>query len=138
MNWTLVFALSLFGLAMGVATVFVIPSNVEPFFWLAIFVVCAYLIATRSQGRYFLHGFLLSLVNSVWITASHVALFTYYIDNHPQEVAMMRSMPFSDAPRLMMAITGPVIGVLSGVVLGLFALVAHLLVRRGRPVAPPR
>lgn len=26
MNWTLIFRLSLFGLAMGIATVFVIPS----------------------------------------------------------------------------------------------------------------
>jgi hypothetical protein len=51
----------MFGLAMGIATVFVIPSNVEPLFWLVIFVVCAYLIAKRARGRYFLHGVLVSL-----------------------------------------------------------------------------
>jgi len=32
-------------LAMGIATVFVIPSNIEPWFWLLIFGVCAFLIA---------------------------------------------------------------------------------------------
>ncbi len=42
MNWKLILQLSLFGLAMAVGTVFVIPSNVEPLFWLAIFAVCAY------------------------------------------------------------------------------------------------
>jgi hypothetical protein len=30
MNWKLIIQLSMFGLAMGIATVFVIPSNIEP------------------------------------------------------------------------------------------------------------
>jgi hypothetical protein len=75
MDWPLIFTLSLFGLAMGLATVFVIPSNIEPLFWLLIFIVCAYAIAKRAPGRPFLHGLLVSLVNSVWISAAHVLLF---------------------------------------------------------------
>lgn len=132
MNWKLIFQLSLFGLAMGVATVFVIPSKIEPAFWLVIFLICAYLIAKRSPGMYFLHGLLLGLANSVWITAAHVLLFDAYIARHAQEAAMMQSMPAS--PRLMMALTGPVVGLISGVVLGLFALVAGKLVKS--PSAP--
>jgi hypothetical protein len=50
MNWKLIFQLSLFGLAMGIATVFVIPSNIEPAFWLVIFLICAYLIAKQSPA----------------------------------------------------------------------------------------
>src|ERR1043165_4486344 len=99
MNWKLIFQLSLFGLAMGVATVFVIPSAIEPLFWLGIFVVCAYMIATRCSSRYFLHGLMVSVVNSVWITASHILLFRQYLANHPQEAAMMSSMPLPDSPR---------------------------------------
>jgi uncharacterized membrane protein len=38
-------------------------------------------------------------------------------------------MPLPDAPKLMMAITGPVIGVVSGVVIGLFALIGTRIVR---------
>jgi hypothetical protein len=136
MNWKLVFQLSLFGLAMGIGTVFLIPSNIEPVFWLAIFVVCAYIIARQSSGQYFLHGLLVSIVNSVWITASHVILFHQYIANHPQEASMMASMPLPDSPRLMMTLMGPVIGVVSGLVLGLFAVVASKLTtaRTGRAV----
>ena len=63
MNWKLILQLSLFGLAMGLATVFLIPSK-------------------------------------------------------------------PDSPRLMMAMMGPVIGVVSGLVLGLFAFVAGKLVKR--------
>ena len=139
MNWKLVIQLSLFGLAMGVATVFLIPSSIEPIFWLVIFGICAYIIATRCSGRYFLHGLLVSMVNSVWVMASHVLLFDRYIANHPQEAAMMTSMPLPGSPRLMMALVAPVIGVASGLVLGLFAVVAAKLVatRAGR-TAPTR
>ena len=59
MNWKLIFQLSLFGLAMGIATVFVIPSKIEPAFWLAIFLICAYVIAKRCAAGHFLHGLLL-------------------------------------------------------------------------------
>ena len=129
LNFGLILRLSLFGLAMAIATVFVIPSNIEPLFWLAIFVVCALLIARRCSEKHFLHGFLVSLVNCVWITTFHILLFGSYLTRHPQEAAMMKSMPLPDSPRLMMLMTGPVVGVASGVVLGLFAFLASKLVK---------
>ena len=131
MNWRLVFALSGFGAAMAIATVFVIPSKVEPVFWLAIFVFCAWVIARRCERRHFLHGLAVSLLNSVWITAAHVAFLDAYLAHHPAEAAMTATMPLP--PRLMMLLTGPVIGAVSGVVLGLFAFVAGRLVRRPAP-----
>src|SRR2546430_9143995 len=118
MNWRLIVALSLFGLAMGIATVAFIPSNTEPLFWLAIFVICAYVIARRASSRFFLHGLLVSLVNSIWITASHVLFFDYYISHHPQEAAMTAAMPFSAHPRILMLVIGPLVGLVSGLVLG--------------------
>lgn len=53
MNWNLVFGLSLFGLVMAFATVFVIPSKIELVFWLVIFLICAVLIARRLPSRQF-------------------------------------------------------------------------------------
>ncbi|HMH33328.1 MAG TPA: hypothetical protein VK543_09880 [Puia sp.] len=130
MNTKLIFQLSLFGLAMAFATVYFIPSNVEPLCWLAIFIICAYLIAKNCTGKYFLHGLYVSLLNSVWITAAHILLFNQYIANHPKEAEMMTRMPMPDSPRLMMLITGPLIGLVSGCVLGLFALIASKLVKK--------
>jgi hypothetical protein len=130
MKWPLVLALSGFGLVMGIATVFVIPPNLEPLFWLAIFVVCAVVIARVATGRFFLHGLLVSLVNSIWITTAHVIFFDTYLANHPQEAAMSASMPLGDHPKLLMTIMGPIIGAVSGVVLGLFAVVAAWLLGR--------
>src|SRR5262249_12263669 len=127
MNGRLILLLSMFGLAMGIATVFVIPSTIEPIFWLVIFLVCAYVIAKKAPGRFFLHGFLVSLVNAVWITGAHILLVTSYLPRHPQEAAMMAKMPLPDSPRLMMLITGPIIGVASGLILGLFSFLAGKL-----------
>jgi hypothetical protein len=133
MNWKLILQLSLFGLAMAFATVFLIPSKVEPIFWLAIFLVCAAFIARKAPGRHFLHGLCVSLLNCVWITSAHILFFETYVARHPEEAAMMAgsSLP----PRLMMLITGPVIGVISGLILGVFAWVASKLLK---PVAPVR
>src|SRR5437773_5675009 len=124
MNWKLIFQLSLFGLAMGVATVFFIPSTIEPFCWLVILAISAYLIATRAADRYFLHGVALGLANSVWVTGAHVLLFAQYVARHPREAAMMSSMPLPTHPRVMMLLMGPVIGLASGIVIGLFAMLA--------------
>ena len=137
MNWKLVAQLSLFGLAMAFATVFVVPSNVEPMLWLPIFVICAYLIAKHAPGKHFLYGLMLGIANSVWITGAHLLLFDAYLAHHAREAEMMKSMPMPLPPRLLMAIVGPCVGVVSGVVIGLFALVAAWLVRRRSQAAPP-
>lgn len=129
MRWSLVLALSLFGLAMAIGTVATIPSNVEPAFWLGIIVICAYLIARRAPGRPFVHGLALGIVNSVWVTAAHVLFFQSYIAHHPKEAAMSASMPLAAHPRVMMMIVGPIVGVISGIVIGVFALIAAKLVR---------
>jgi hypothetical protein len=110
MNWKLILQLSIFGLAMAIATVFVIPSNIEPFCWLAIFIICAFLIARNCTDKYFLNGLLVSLLNAVWITSAHIILFDTYIGKHAQEAAMMTKMPVTISPKLMMLMTGPFIG----------------------------
>jgi hypothetical protein len=129
MDWKLILGLSLFGLAMAIATVFWVPSNIEPLFWLAIFLVCAYLIARKRPDRHFLHGLLVGIVNSVWVTSAHIIFFSQYIANHPKEAAMMSSMPLPDSPRLMMACVGPIVGIVSGAIIGLLSYVAGKLVK---------
>ena len=72
----------------------------------------------------------MSLVNSVWITAAHILLFDQYMASHPQEAAMMKSMPGS--PKQMMVLFGPIVGCISGLVLGLFTWVAGKIVKPAR------
>ena len=127
MNWKLILQLSLFGLVMGVATVFLIPSNIEPFFWLPILVFCGYWIARHTATGRFLHGLLLGVVNSIWITGAHILFFEQYIQHHAQESAMMANSPLP--ARLMMGVVGLISGLVSGAVIGLFTLIAGKLLK---------
>ena len=133
MRWKLIIQLSLLGLAMGLATVFWIPSSLEPILWIVIFLLCAFVIGRSGARRPFLTGLLLGLANSVWITACHVLLFDRYLANHAREAAMMHSMPLPG--RLMMTVTGPVVGLISGVVIGALALIATKVLTGRRQLA---
>jgi hypothetical protein len=130
MNWKLIFQLSLFGLVMAFATISLVPSAIEPIFWIVILLICAYILATRLTGKYFIHGFLVCLGNCFWITSIHILFYTSYLTNHPEEANMMETMPMPDSPRLMMLMMGPVIGIVSGLVLGLFAFIASKIVKK--------
>ena len=130
MNWKLIFLLSLFGLGMAFATISYIPSNIEPFCWLAIFIICAWIIARYAPGKYFLHGFLVSIVNCVWITAAHVYYYGTYIANHQDMVDMFNKLPMADHPKRMMVVMGPVFGIVFGLILGLFAFIAARLMKK--------
>ena len=114
---------------MAVGTVSAIPSNVEPVIWLTIFVICAFVIARYRSRRHFLHGMLLGLLNSVWVTSAHIIFFRTYIDHHPKEAAMMSSMPLPNSPRLMMALVGPLVGIVTGSIIGVLALLAGRFLR---------
>jgi hypothetical protein len=131
MNWRLIITLSLFGLVMAVGTVYFIPSNIEPFCWLPIFLICAYIVAKKAPGKYFLHGFCTSLVNCIWITGAHILLFSTYIAKHVQELEMSNKMPLLQGhPRQQMLIMGPIVGIASGLVLGLFCFIASKIVKK--------
>jgi hypothetical protein len=132
MNWKIIFQLSLFGLIMAFATISLIPEKVEPIFWLVIFAFCAWVIAKACSGKYFLHGFLVSIVNSVWITIAHILFRATYLAHHPQVASMSAAMPppLATHPRLAMVIMAPVFGILFGIINGLFALVASKIVNK--------
>ena len=132
MNLKLIFQLSIFGLIMALGTISLIPEQIEPFFWLVIFVICAWVIAKAAPGKYFLHGFLVSLVNCVWIIGVHTIFYDTYIANHPNIALLNDETPMSMAnhPRVVQAVFGALIGVISGVVLGLFSVIASKIVKK--------
>lgn len=127
MNWKLIFQLSVFGLIMAFATISLISERVEPVFWVVIFVFCAIVIARAAPGKYFLHGFFLSLINCVWITAVHIYFYNSYAAHHVDMVNMYKGIH----PRRMMLLSGPAFGVVFGLILGLFAFVASKLTNKG-------
>jgi hypothetical protein len=134
MNWKIVLQLSLFGLIMAFGTISLIKTPLEEMpFWLAIFVFCAYIIAKRCAGSYFLNGFMVSIFNCFWILLVHLIFFHTFMQNH--QMAANSGMPASMAthPRLVMIVFGAIIGIVSGLVLGLFAFIASKIVKKSMP-----
>lgn len=132
MNLKLILQLSAFGLIMALGTISLIPQQIEPFFWLAIFVFCAIVIARAAPGKPFLHGFLVSIANCVWIVAVHTIFYDTYIANHPSVALMNNDAPAAmvNHPRLAQVIFGALIGVISGLVLGLFSVIASKFIKK--------
>ena len=132
MNIKLIIQLSVFGLIMALGTISLIPEKIEPAFWLVIFIFCAVVIAKGCTGRYFLHGFVLSLFNSVWITAVHVIAYRSYAAHHPDIATMTDSMGayLSTHPRVAMILMAPVFGIVFGLFQGLFAFIASKVVAK--------
>ena len=129
MNGKLIWQLSGFGLFMAVATVYVIPSNVEPACWLVIFGICAVLVAKFAPGKHFLHGLYTSFANCLWITTAHFLLYDSYAATHAMEIEQSASLP--GGAHIAMLYIGPIVGLISGLVLGLFCLVASKFIKPG-------
>ena len=128
MNLRLVALCSLPGLFMAFATVFFIGPNVEPLCWLVIFVALAVVLAKSAPSKAPLHGFLVCLLNCVYIVAAHLAFAETYVAGHPDEAAAGQRMGLP--VRVMMLIIGPVIGVISGLVLAGLTFAATKLLKR--------
>lgn len=124
MNWRLIVLASMFGLAMAFATISMISSSVEPVVWLIIFLIIAYLLGTQAKAHVFLHGLCVGILNSVWITGAHVFFVDTYLANHANEANMMAMGPMPHHPRIMMMVIGPLVGVVSGIIIGLLSMLA--------------
>jgi len=132
MNWKLIIQLSFFGLIMAFATISLIPYKIEPAFWLVIFVFSAYVIAKVCTGKYFLQGFIVSLINCLWITLAHFWFYDSYAANHADVVAMYTG----NHQRQKLLEFAPIFGVACGIIQGLFAFVASKMVKKKLDVAP--
>jgi hypothetical protein len=126
MSWRLVFGLSCFGLVMALATVFArMEPRVEQLAWIGIFLASAIVIAKKASGKFFLHGFLVSVVDSLWVTGAHLALFDRA--GHAGLFATPIPIGAIGSAQTTMALVGPVAGIVCGVGLGFLAWAASTL-----------
>jgi len=128
MNWKLIFSLSLFGLAMAVATSFFLSVHSEVYVWPFIMIITAYFIA-KNRGNYFSHGILTGLLNSIWIDIFHVIFFTSFMALNA-DMADKWHWPLAGHIRLNLVIVGLCIGLISGIVLGILAWLIGLVVNK--------
>ena len=129
MNWKLILALSSYGLAIGIGSLFGVgPTGfIWWFLWLNLFLVYAWLIATRASGKYFLHGFIVWILNSGWITSIHA----YYLFDLSRGNGLVEILPYGFHPQVWNLLLGLTVGVVNGTIAGLFASVAARVLKPG-------
>ena len=131
MNWKLIIALSLVSIVIAFTGVYgVTTMQSEPLIWLAIFIVYAVIIARFAPGNYFLHGFLVSVLNGLWIGAIHVLNFHTYMRSNPGMKKMYDHMPHIASPKITMVLMAPVFGAALGLIAGLFAFIASRIIKK--------
>ena len=115
---------------MAFAAVFGLTQHIEPLLWLIIFIFYAVIIAKKTSDKRFLHGLLVSVLNGIWIGIIHASFFTTYIDNNPEMRDSYEKLPHFAGPQVMVLIFGPLIGILTGMVSGLFAYLAGKFINK--------
>ena len=135
MNLRLVACLSCFGVVLGVASVLgVIHPGQERWFWLVTAVVSIIVIARAAPGRYFMHGFLVGLFAGMLAPLIQGLAFNSFLAHNPSADEAFKRLPASIPPRVLVICTAPVLGIATGLILGLFTWLAGKLM--GRKQAP--
>jgi drug/metabolite transporter (DMT)-like permease len=135
-NRTIVLAVGALGLVMGVASVFGLTRGIEGWLWLGIAIAAALIIAWAAPRRRFLHGFLAGALAGIAAPAVQAAMFRTYLVRNPELSASLNQIPGDLDPRLFFLATAPVIGALSGLVLGILSWIAGRLIGP-RELPPP-
>lgn len=133
MNWKIVVALSGFGVAMGMASIFGLIGGNEALFWLIIGIFSAVWIALRVQHKYFIHGLIVGILWGLVASIIQVAFFQTYLTNNPESAKQMEQVPGSLNPRFFILMLAPIIGLVTGVILGALSWIAAKVMRRNSP-----
>ena len=127
MNWKLVYSLSSIALFMGITSSLGLTQNIEWFLWLVVGLFSAFLIAKRTTDRYFLTGFVVGFLCGVLNSFTQGIFFSLFVENNPSATASLQELTPGISPRLFLFIAGPIIGLATGVIFGLLALLASKL-----------
>jgi hypothetical protein len=117
-NWKLISLLSLFGIMMGIISVFGLIKNTEWILWIFIGVISASVMARFVKKRHFSHGFYLGMLNVLLATSVQVIFFSEFLSNNSQFAERLESISISMEERLFFLLLAPGVGVLSGLVMG--------------------
>lgn len=123
MNWNLIIKLSAFGILMGALTVFgIIPNGFEFFVWLIIAVVSAFIVSKHMKKLIITQSVVIGLFMGILASVIQSVFFETYIKNNPVSLDGFKDIPTAMEPQYVLLFSGPFIGIIFGVVIGLIAL----------------
>ncbi len=135
MNWKLIGLLSGFGVLMGVASVLGFTAGIEGLLWLVIGLICMTAVVWKAPGRRFRHGFFVGLMGGTMAPLIQVLFFPTYLSNDPGLGTRFAEVPGGMDARYFVLLLAPVIGLVSGLALGMVCWTIAALFGRGRMAA---
>jgi hypothetical protein len=121
MKWNIVFLLSLFGVGMGIASLFGYTKKIELYEWIVIAVVVTYIIPKQTTHKVFLHGMYAGIGMGVLFTVVQISFFDVFLQHNTTEAEGFKAMFGGNDPRIFIFLSGPFIGAAYGVLIGAFA-----------------
>lgn len=122
MNWKTILLLSLFAILMGVLSVFGVIPDFEWLMWLVIAIVSGYVLNKQTKKLLFTHAVVTGIIMGVFNAVIQSVLFDTYLLTDPQ-IEGLSQWPTTIEPQYFLLIAGPFIGIVYGLVIGLFALI---------------
>lgn len=115
--------LTLFGVLMGLASVFGYTQSNEWLYWLVIAVISGFVIAKVADRQIFVKSVVVGLFMGIFTGVIQSVLFDKYLENNPQSLDGFKEIPLSLAPQFVVLFTGPFIGIVFGLFIGLIAII---------------
>lgn len=128
MHWSMIAILGALGLIMGLLSTQGLTRGIEPYLWIILGLFSATVVARAGHGRWFLHGLAIGVMWGVLNAVAASALFPHYAANNPEIMSRLDGRPAPVSPRIFFLLTGPVIGLVSGCILGLLCWCARFII----------
>ncbi len=117
MNWTIILLLSSFGLVIGLLSINGYTQKIEPLLWLFFGIIAALILSRNIDTRTFFHALLVGLFWGILNGIIQSAFFEQYLANNANLQERFKQSSFIQ-PRYLVLLIGPVIGMITGLVLG--------------------
>jgi uncharacterized membrane protein YiaA len=125
MKWMLILVLSLSGAIMGLFTLYFIPARYEAVVGTPLFLTCGWFIGRYATRKWFLHGFLLGVLNTVIVTAIRASFAQVYLAHHAADAEKFARMSTESGATVVqvMLMLGLFNALIAGLVMGFFAII---------------
>ncbi len=130
MNWKLIGIISSSGILMGFLTVLGINRNIELIIWIILALIALIILIKKLNRRYFLHGFTAGFLAAVFATSIQIIFYSTYLQNNPNLKEQLNQLPQGFDLRHFFILIVPMIGIISGLTLGIITLVVSLFLHK--------
>jgi hypothetical protein len=135
-DWKLIISLSLPGPVMGLLTLYgIIPFGMDRWFWLAISIVAAVVIARSAERHAFGHGAIVGFLLGATSKAIQAVWSDLYAGNNPALLEKLSGATEGAAFQYRMLMLVPFVGLTNALLVGLMSFFTFKAVRGSRQEA---